>query len=76
MSYRLKNSDFKPFLDILDGKVSDLRVYVRDGIEVYFGIFLSRESVPGEGSRSVKKLFIDRLGRIKSSSIGCQQEKY
>lgn len=46
MSYRLKNSDFKPFLDILNGKVSDLRVYIGEGIEVYFGVFLSGENVP------------------------------
>lgn len=43
-----------------------------DGIGVYFGVFLSGESVPGEGRRSVKKLFINRLGRVKSSSVGCQ----
>ena len=47
MSYRLKNSDFKPFLDILDGKVSDLRVYIEEGIGVYFGIFLSGKMYPG-----------------------------
>ena len=40
MSYRLKNSDFKPFLGIFDGKVSDLLVYVGEGIGVYFWIFL------------------------------------
>lgn len=72
MSYRLKNSDFKPFLDILDGKVSDLRVYIEEGIGgVFWDIFI-RENVPGEGSRSVKKLFINRLEMIKSSSVGCQ----
>jgi hypothetical protein len=71
----LKNSDFKPFLAIFNGKVNDLWVYVGDGIGVYFGMFLSGESVPGEGRigwKGVKKLFIDRLGRIKSSSVGCQ----
>lgn len=47
MSYRLKNSDFKPFLDILDGKVSDLRVYIEEGIGVYFRIFLSGKMYPG-----------------------------
>lgn len=46
MSYRLKNSDFKPFLGILDGKMSDLWVYVGDGIWVYFGMFLLGRSVP------------------------------
>lgn len=46
MSYRLKNSDFKPFLGILKGKVNDLWVYVGEGIGVYFWIFLSGESVP------------------------------
>ena len=50
MSYRLKNSDFKPFLGIFNGKVSDLWVYVGEGIGVYFGIFSSGESVPGGGS--------------------------
>lgn len=47
MSYRLKNSDFKPFLGFFDGKVSDLWVHVEEGIVVYFGMFLSGESVPG-----------------------------
>ena len=56
MSYRLKNIDFKPFLDILDGKVSDLRVYVGEGIGLYFGVFLAGESVPGEGSGQVEKV--------------------
>lgn len=46
MSYRLKNSDFKPFLGILGRKMSDLWVYVREGIGVYFGIVLAGESVP------------------------------
>ena len=46
MSYRLKNSDFKLFLGIFDGKVSDLWVHVREGIKVHFGMFLLRESVP------------------------------
>ena len=75
MVYRLKNSDFKPFLGIFDGRVSDFWVYVGEGIGVCFGIFFVRESVPGEGRigwKGVKKLFIDRLGRIKSSSVGCQ----
>ena len=49
MSHRLKNSDFKQFLGIFDGKVSELQVYVGEGIEVYLGIFLSVESVPGDG---------------------------
>ena len=63
IGYRLKNSDFKLFLGIFDGKVRDLCVYVGEGIVVYFGMVLSMESVPrGRGSRSVKKLFIDRLG--------------
>lgn len=51
MSYRLKNSDFKPFLGILSGKMSDLWVHVREGIGVYFWIFLSGESVPGGGEK-------------------------
>ena len=48
MSYRLKNSDFKPFLGILSGKLIDLGAHVGEGIEVHFGMFLSGESVPGE----------------------------
>ena len=71
MSYRLKNSDFKPFLSILEGKVNDLWMYVGESIGIYFEIVLAGKSVPGEG-RSVKRLFIDRLGRIKSSSVGYQ----
>lgn len=46
MSYRLKNSDFKPFLGILSEKMSDLWVYVGEGIWCVFWIFLSGESVP------------------------------
>ena len=49
MSYRFKNSDFKLFLGILCGKVRDLWVHVGEGMGVYFGIFLSGKSVPGEG---------------------------
>jgi hypothetical protein len=49
MVYRLKNSDFKPFLAIFNGKVNDLWVYVGDGIGVYFGMFLSGESIPRIG---------------------------
>lgn len=45
MSYRLKNSDFKPFFGILE-EARDLWVYVGEGIVVHFGIFLSGESVP------------------------------
>ena len=55
MSYRLKNSDFKPFLGILKGKVNDLWVYVREGIGVYFWIFLSGESIPGSGMSRLEK---------------------
>lgn len=76
MIYRLKNSDFKPFFGIFDEKVSDLWVYVREGIGVYFGIFLSGKVCPGVGElvgwKGVKKLFIDKLGRIKNSNVGCQ----
>ena len=45
--------------------MSDLQVSIGESIGVYFWIFLAGESVPGIGSRSVKKLFIDRLRRIK-----------
>lgn len=51
MGYRLKNSDFKPFLGILSGKMSDLWVHVREGIWCILGIFLSGESVPGGGEK-------------------------
>ena len=54
MSYRLKNSDFKPFLDILDGNVSDLRVYIEEGIGVYFGIFLLGYFYQGKCTRGGK----------------------
>lgn len=49
MSYRLKNSDFKPFLGIFDRKVNDLWVHVGEGIGIYFGVISSGESVPGVG---------------------------
>ena len=52
MSYRLKNSDFKPFLDVLEGKVRDLGVYVGEGVGIYFKVFSSGESVPGDGWRN------------------------
>ena len=39
--------------------MSDLQVSIGESIGVYFGMFLSGESVPGIGSRSVKKLFLD-----------------
>jgi hypothetical protein len=52
MSYRLKNSDFKPFFGILSGKVSDLWVYVGEGIGIYFWMFLSGESIPRVGKES------------------------
>ena len=46
--------------------MSDVWVYVEEGIVVCFGMFLSGESVPGVvefvGWKGVKKLFIDRLG--------------
>lgn len=51
MSYRLKNSDFKPFLGVLEGKVSDLWVYIGEGIGVYFGMILPGKSVPGVGDK-------------------------
>ena len=42
---------------------------------VFWDIFI-RESVPGVGElvgwKGVKKLFIDKLGRIKNSNVGCQ----
>ena len=49
MSYRLKNSDFRPFLGVLEGKMRDSGVYIGGGIEVYLEIFLSGKSVPGVG---------------------------
>jgi hypothetical protein len=72
MAYRLKNSDFRLFLGVLDEKVMNWWVCAGEGIGVYFGVFSSGKSVPRDGSRSVKKLFINRLRRIKSSSVGCQ----
>nr|DAY99696.1 MAG TPA: hypothetical protein [Caudoviricetes sp.] len=50
MSYRLKNSDFKPFLGNLGWGMSDLLVHIREGIEVHFGIVLAGESVPPVGN--------------------------
>ena len=46
MGHRLKNSDFRPFLGVLDGKVRDSGVYVREGIGSYFRVNLSGESIP------------------------------
>lgn len=63
MSYRLKNSDFKPFFGIFDGKVSDLLVYVGEGIGVYFWIFLSGKSVPGVGEKRIESVMECRDGK-------------
>ena len=46
MSYRLKNSDFKLFLGVLDGKVRDVGAYVGKGIGIYFGVFSSGGNMP------------------------------
>jgi hypothetical protein len=62
MSYRLKNSDFKPFLGILKGKVNDLWVYVGEGIGVYFWIFLSGESIPRGKSRAGIVIWMEWIG--------------
>ena len=69
MSYRLKNSDFNPFLDILKGKISDLWVHVGESIGIYFWMFLSGESIPrvGEKVESVMECWDGirwRLGRF------------
>ncbi|MEQ3206500.1 hypothetical protein AAA089_15395 [Faecalibacterium prausnitzii] len=54
----MKNSDFKPFLGILGRKMSDLWVYVREGIGVYFGIVLAGESVPGVVMEGVSRNYL------------------
>nr|DAH19793.1 MAG TPA: hypothetical protein [Caudoviricetes sp.] len=62
MVYRLKNSDFKPFLGILDRKVSDLWVYVGDGIWVYFwSIFIKGKCTRG-GEEMVESVIECRGG--------------
>lgn len=43
----MENSDFRLFLGVLEEKVRDLGAHVREGIEVHFGMFLSREMYPG-----------------------------
>ena len=58
MSYRLKNSDFKPFLGILSGKLIDLGAHVGEGIEVHFGMFLSGKSVPRGGEIEVSRNYL------------------
>lgn len=47
MNYRLKNSDFKQFFGIFDGKVSDLWVHVGEGTGVFFGYFCQGKVYPG-----------------------------
>ena len=49
MNYRLKNSDFRPFLGILDGRVRDSRVHVGEGIGIYLGVFSSGKVCPRVG---------------------------
>ena len=63
MSYRLKNSDFKPFLRIFDGKVSDLWGACRRWYMVHFGMFLSGESVPLGGELIVESVMECRDGK-------------
>lgn len=50
MSHRLKNSDFKPFLGILSGKVSDLYAHVGEGMGVYFLDIFVREKYTRVGT--------------------------
>ena len=54
----------------------NLWVCVGEGIGgVFWSVFVRGKCTPGWGRigwKGVKKLFIDRLGRIKSSSVGCQ----
>ena len=48
-------------------------VCVGEGIGgVFWSVFIRGKVYPEVGRRSVKKLFIDKLGRIKSNSVGCQ----
>lgn len=54
MSYRLKNSDFRLFLGVLEGKVRDSGAYVGEGIGIYFGVFLPGKSMPGVGGEGWK----------------------
>lgn len=61
MSHRLKNSDFRPFLGVLDGKVRDSGAYVGEGIGVYFGIISSVESIPGGRMRVLE---MERIGFV------------
>lgn len=56
MSYRLKNSDFKPFLGILNGKMSELWVYMGEGIGIYFLDILVREKCTRIGTGKMDKL--------------------
>jgi hypothetical protein len=50
MVYRLKISDFKPFLGYFREKLMNWWVCAGEGIGVYFGVFSSGESVPGDGN--------------------------
>ena len=50
MGHRLKNSAFRPFLDVLEGKVRDSGAYIGEGIGGVFWSVLVRGNVPGEGS--------------------------
>ena len=61
MGHRLKNSDFRPFLGVLEGKVRDSVVYTGEGTGMYFGMFSSVESMPrdGRGSAGENRIFTD-----------------
>ena len=58
MSYRLKNSDFKPSFGILEWKMRDLGVYVGEGIGIYFGVISSGESVPQSREVEVSRNYL------------------
>lgn len=50
MSCRLKNSDFRPFLGVLERKVRNSGAYVGEGIGIYFGVFsVMGKYAPGQG---------------------------
>jgi hypothetical protein len=48
MSYRLKNSDFKPFLGILGRKMSDLWVHIGEGIGCILRYFCQGKCARGK----------------------------
>ena len=79
MDYRLKNSDFRPFLGALEGKVRDSGGVCKRGYgDIFWSVFVRGKYAPGGRGRrrGVKKLFIDRLREKKAGVLDGNRRGY